>query len=56
MDMRRIYWVLALISAVMLQYSCSSDEKTYSEQKEQEREVVKSFIGRNVIIVQGKDT
>ena len=47
---------MAIISVVMLQYSCKSEEQTYEEQKEQEREAVKSFVGRNVLIVNGRDT
>ena len=55
-DMRRVYWLLAIFAAILAQYSCSSEEKTYGEQKEQEREVVKNFINRNVVIKIGSDT
>ena len=52
--MKRLYWLF--IIAVFALLSCSSDEKTYSEQKEYEREVVSSFINRDVVMMMGNDT
>ncbi|MBR5576074.1 MAG: DUF4827 domain-containing protein [Bacteroidaceae bacterium] len=52
--MKRLYWLF--IIAVFAIVSCSSEEKTYGEQKKQEREVVSRFINRNVVMMIGNDT
>lgn len=52
--MKRLYWLF--IIAVFAIVSCSSEEKTYGEQKKQEREVVSRFINRNVVMMMGNDT
>ena len=52
--MKRLYWLF--IIAVFAIVSCSSEEKTYGEQKKQEREVVSRFINRNVGMMMGNDT
>ncbi len=54
MSMKRLYWLF--IIAVFAIVSCSSEEKTYGEQKKQEREVVSRFINRNVVMMIGNDT
>lgn len=54
MSMKRLYWLF--IIAVFTIVSCSSEEKTYGEQKKQEREVVSRFINRNVVMMMGNDT
>lgn len=54
MSMKRLYWLF--IIAVFAIVSCSSEEKTYGEQKKQEREVVSRFINRNVVMMMGNDT
>ena len=54
--MRKLYLLLVFALVAWVNFSCSSDEKTYSEQKEEERNVVNSFIGRNVVLMSGKDT
>lgn len=54
MSMKRLYWLF--IIAVFAIVSCSSEEKTYGEQKKQEREVVSRFINRNVGMMMGNDT
>ena len=43
MNMKRIYWLFLATLVILAQYSCGSEDKTYGEQKEQEREVVSSF-------------
>lgn len=52
--MKILYWLF--IIAVFAIVSCSSEEKTYGEQKKQEREVVSRFINRNVVMMIGNDT
>lgn len=52
--MKRLYWLFLI--AVFAIVSCSSEEKTYGEQKKQEREVVSRFINRNVVMMMGNDT
>ena len=47
---------LLFIFTVLLLFSCGSSEQTYGEQKEHEREVVSSFINRNVVMMVGTDT
>ena len=47
---------LLFIFTVLLLFSCGSSEQTYGEQKEHEREVVSSFISRNVVMMVGTDT
>lgn len=54
MSMKILYWLF--IIAVFAIVSCSSEEKTYGEQKKQEREVVSRFINRNVVMMIGNDT
>lgn len=54
--MKRIYWFLILGMVVLAHVSCGSQDKSYSEQKKQEREVVSSFINRNVVIKLDTDT
>lgn len=54
MSMKRLYWLFLI--AVFAIVSCSSEEKTYGEQKKQEREVVSRFINRNVVMMMGNDT
>lgn len=56
MNMKRIYWLLVCALATFVLLSCSKEEKTYGEQKEYEREVVKSFIKRDVVMMVGADT
>ncbi len=45
-----------LLLAGIVTWSCGSDDKTYGEQKEQERDVVSSFINREVVMMMGNDT
>ena len=54
--MKRIYWLFLATLVILAQYSCGSEDKTYGEQKEQEREVVSSFIKRDVVMMIGTDT
>lgn len=55
--MKRLFGILSLIlSAVMVLSACGSEDKTYGEQKEEERKVVKSFINRDVVMKMGQDT
>lgn len=54
--MKRIYWFLLAALVVLAQYSCGSEDQTYGEQKEHEREVVSSFIKRDVVMMIGTDT
>lgn len=54
--MKGLYWFLALALVVFAQYSCGSQDKTYGEQKQYEREIVNSFINRNVVMTVGPDT
>ena len=54
--MKRIYWMFLAALVVMAQYSCNKEEKTYGEQKKHEREVVKSFINRDVVMMIGNAT
>ena len=49
MNMKRIYWLFLATLVIIAQYSCGSQDKTYGEQKQHEREVVSSFINRNGI-------
>ena len=56
MNMKRIYWLFLATLVILAQYSCGSEDKTYGEQKEQEREVVSSFIKRDVVMMIGTDT
>ena len=56
MNMKRIYWLFLVALVVLVQYSCRSEDKTYGEQKEHEREVVSRFINRNVVMMMGNDT
>jgi hypothetical protein len=56
MNMKRIYWLFLATLVIIAQYSCGSQDKTYGEQKRHEREVVSSFINRNVVMVVGNDT
>lgn len=54
--MKRIFGLLPLFFVGMLLCSCGSEDKTYGEQKEEERKVVKSFINRDVVMKMGQDT
>ncbi len=54
--MKRIFNVLPLLLVGMVLLSCDTEDKTYAEQKEQEREVVKSFVNRDVVMTVGTDT
>lgn len=54
--MKRIYWFLTLGIVAFALFSCGSENKSYSEQKKQEREVVSSFIKRNVVMKIESDT
>ena len=55
--MKRLFGILPLILAAgMVLSACGSEDKTYGEQKEQERNVVQSFINRNVVMKIGADT
>lgn len=54
MKMKITYLLLAF--TIFLLFSCGSTDKTYGEQKEHEREVVSSFINRNVVMMLGADT
>lgn len=54
--MKRVFGFLPLVVAGMLLCSCGSEDKTYGEQKEQERKVVQSFVNRDVVMMMGKDT
>lgn len=56
MNMKRIYWMALVALVVLAQYSCGSMDATYGEQKEHERDVVNSFINRNVVVKLGTDT
>lgn len=56
MNMKRIYWLFLATLVVLAQYSCGSEDQTYGEQKEHEREVVSSFIKRDVVMMMGTDT
>ena len=56
MNMKRIYWMVLVALVVLTQYSCGSMDATYGEQKEHERDVVNSFINRNVVVKLGTDT
>ena len=47
---------LLFIFTVLFLFSCGSSEQTYGEQKEHEREVVSSFISRNVVMMVSTDT
>ena len=53
--MKRIYWFLLAAFVVLLQYSCGSEEDTYTEQKEHERDVVNAFVNRNVVVKLGDE-
>ena len=55
MKMKRIYWFLLAAFVVLLQYSCGSEEDTYREQKEHERDVVNAFVNRNVVVKLGDE-
>lgn len=54
--MKRIFGFLPLVLVCVLLCSCGSEDKTYGEQKEQERKVVKSFLNRDVVMKMGADT
>lgn len=54
--MKRIYWFFLAALVVLAQYSCGTEDQTYGEQKEHEREVVSSFIKRDVVMMIGTDT
>lgn len=54
--MKRILGFLPLILAGAMMCACGSEDKTYGEQKEQERKVVQSFIKRDVVMKMGADT
>ena len=54
--MKRIYWLFLVALVVLAQYSCGTEDQTYGEQKEHEREVVSSFIKRDVVMMIGTDT
>ena len=56
MNMKRIYWLFLVALVVLAQYSCGTEDQTYGEQKEHEREVVSSFIKRDVVMMIGTDT
>lgn len=56
MNMKRIYWLFLATLVVLAQYSCGTEDQTYGEQKEHEREVVSSFIKRDVVMMIGTDT
>lgn len=56
MNMKRIYWFFLAALVVLAQYSCGTEDQTYGEQKEHEREVVSSFIKRDVVMMIGTDT
>lgn len=56
MNMKRIYWLFLAALVVLAQYSCGTEDQTYGEQKEHEREVVSSFIKRDVVMMIGTDT
>ncbi len=53
--MKRIVVALSLVLMCLVLSSCGAEDKTYGEQKEQEREVVNSFINRNVVIKVGEE-
>jgi hypothetical protein len=54
--MKKYSYFLLFILINFLAFSCGSEDKTYGEQKEQERNVIKSFIDRDVVITTGSDT
>lgn len=54
--MKKVYLLLVLGMVVLSQFSCGSQDKTYGEQKAHERDVVNSFINRNVVMKVGNDT
>lgn len=54
--MKKIFGFLPLLLAGAILCSCGSEDATYGEQKEQERNVVKSFLERNVVMKMGNDT
>ena len=56
MNMKRRYWLFLAALVVLAQYSCGTEDQTYGEQKEHEREVVSSFIKRDVVMMIGTDT
>lgn len=51
--MQKLYFVLLM---VMLLSSCGATDQDYAEQKEHEREVISSFINRNVVMTYQGDT
>lgn len=51
-----MYWLFLAALVVLAQYSCGTEDQTYGEQKEHEREVVSSFIKRDVVMMIGTDT
>ncbi len=53
--MKRISGLLSLVLAGVLLCSCGSGDETYGEQKEHERDVIQSFVERNVVMMMGDD-
>lgn len=47
---------MAFAFVVLAHFSCGTQDKTYGEQKQHERNVVNSFIERNVVMMIGSDT
>ena len=54
--MKRYFYFLLSVCLASVISSCGSVDKTYGEQKEEERKVVSSFIDRQAVIVSGSDT
>jgi hypothetical protein len=54
--MNKVYSFLGVLGIAFLCLSCSKEQQTYSEQKEQEREVVSSFLNRKIVVKLGADT
>ena len=54
--MKRYFYFLLSVCLASVTSSCGSVDKTYGEQKEEERKVVSSFIDRQAVIVNGSDT
>ena len=54
--MKRISWTLLVGVIVCVLCSCGSEDQTYAEQKEHERNVVNSFVAKDVVLRLGEDT